>query len=137
MFSKIMIPVDLNHTEQMGKALAVAADLARTYDADIHIVGVTMTTPTEIALTPESFARKLGEFARERSSELGIPIQSHAEISHDLAIDLDEVLMRTADQIGADLVVMASHVPGFAEYVFASNAGYLASHARMSVLVVR
>lgn len=137
MFSKIMIPVDLNHTEQMGKALAVAADLTRTYDADIHIVGVTMTTPTEIAPTPESFARKLGEFASERSSELGIPIQSHAEISHDLAIDLDEILMRTADRIGVDLVVMASHVPGFAEYVFASNAGYLASHASMSVMVVR
>lgn len=137
MFSKIMVPVDLNHTEQMDKALAVASDLARTYDADIHIVGVTMTTPTEIAPTPESFATKLEAFAGVCSRELGIPIRSHAEISHDLAIDLDDVLMRTADKIGADLVVMASHVPGFAEYVFASNAGYLASHARMSVLVVR
>ena len=36
-----------------------------------------------------------------------------------------------------DLIVMASHVPGVAEYVFASNAGYLASHADLSVLVVR
>ena len=64
-------------------------------------------------------------------------VRPPVEISHDMAIDLDDVLMRTANEVGADLVVMASHVPGLAEYVFASRAGYLASHAKMSVLVVR
>jgi hypothetical protein len=32
---------------------------------------------------------------------------------------------------------MASHVPGFKDCVFSSNAGHLASHAPMSVYVVR
>jgi hypothetical protein len=32
---------------------------------------------------------------------------------------------------------MASHVPGLPEHIFASNAGAVASHAGMSVFVVR
>jgi nucleotide-binding universal stress UspA family protein len=32
---------------------------------------------------------------------------------------------------------MGSHVPGFAEHLFSSNAGYLASHTDISVFIVR
>ena len=42
-----------------------------------------------------------------------------------------------AEAVHADLVVTASHNPGFAEHLFASNSGYLAAHAPVSVLVVR
>lgn len=31
---------------------------------------------------------------------------------------------------------MATHVPGFKEYVFASNAGFLAAHTDVSVFIV-
>ena len=137
MYSNIMIPVDLKHVDQMDKALAVAVDIAKLYDAKAHIVGVTQSSPTEVARTPVGHAEKLAAFAAGRSKALGITFTPHSEISHDLAVDLDDVLARTAEAIGVDLIVMASHVPGFAERIFASNAGYLASHASMSVLVVR
>ncbi len=137
MFSKIMVPVDLKHTDEVSRAMAIATLLARTLDAELHIVGVTMSSPTEVARTPEEFAEKLRKFADEKSKDLGAPIKSHAEISHDMTIDLDQILMRTAKSIDADLIVMASHIPGLAEYVFSSNAGHLASHADISVMVVR
>ena len=137
MYSNIMIPVDLRHTDQMGKALSVAADIANLYGAKAHIVGVTQSSPTEVARTPADFAEKLAAFATERSKVLGITLTPHSEIGHDVAVDLDDVLARTAQAIGIDLIVMASHVPGFAEHLFASNAGYLASHASISVFVVR
>ena len=137
MFTKIMIPVDLKHVDQIMKAVEVAADLAKRYSAEAHIVGVTMSSPTEVARTPEAYAEKLAAFASEVSASHGVSFTPHAEISHDLTIDLDDVLSRAADKIGADLVVMASHVPGLADRVFGSNAGYLASHVSMSVLVVR
>ena len=137
MFKKIMVPVDLKHADQISKALAVAADLARQYSAEAHLVGVTMSSPTEIARTPEAFGEKLAALASDRSEAFGVTFTPHTEISHDMRIDLDDVLSRAAETIGADLIVMASHVPGLAEHVFASNAGYLASHASMSVLVVR
>ncbi len=137
MYSKIMIPVDIRHTDQMNKALSVAVDIAKLYGAQLHIVGVGQSTPSEVAHTPTEYAEKLTAFAAERSKALGVTFTPHTEISHDLAIDLDNVLKRTADAIGIDLIIMGSHVPGFAEHFFASNAGYLASHASMSVLVVR
>lgn len=137
MYSNIMIPVDLKHTDQMEKALSVAAGIAKMYGAKAHIVGVGQTVPTEVAHTPAEFTKKLATFAAERSKVLGTTFTPHSEISHDVAVGLDDVLKRAADALGIDLIVMASHVPGFAEHFFASNAGYLASHASMSVLIVR
>lgn len=137
MFSKIMIPIDLAHTDHMGKALNVAADLAKRYGAEAHIVGVTQSSPTEIARTPEAFAEKLSTYAAECSKELGVTFTAHSDISHDMRIDLDDVLQRIAKKIDADLIVMTSHVPGLTDYIFASNAGYLASHSSLSVFVVR
>ena len=137
MYSKIMIPVDLGHADQAHKALAVAADLAKAYSANAFIVGVTLTGPTDVAPNPEAYADKLSAFAAEQSEKLGVTFAAHTETSHDVTIDLDDKLAEAADKLEADLIVMASHVPGLAEYVFSSNAGYLASHASMSVFVVR
>ena len=39
--------------------------------------------------------------------------------------------------VGADLVIMASHVPGMLEHIFSSHGGYIAQHAKVSVFVVR
>lgn len=137
MFSKIMIPVDLGHAEQLDKALSAAAGLATQHGASVNVVGVTQSGPTPIARTPEEFAEKLSAFAADCSQKYGVTFTAHSEISHDPTIDLEATLMSAAESSGADLIVMASHVPGFAEYVFSSNAGYLASHSKMSVFVVR
>lgn len=137
MFKKIMVPVDLRHAEAMEKAMAVAASLARLYGSSAYVVGVTQSSPTEVAKTPEEYAVKLQAFADEHAKSLGVTFEAHAETSHDPTIDLDDVLEQASDAIGADLIVMASHVPGFAEHIFASNAGYLASHSHTSVFVVR
>ena len=137
MFKTIMVPVDLRHASTLEKSLAVAASLARLNGATPHLVGVTQTGPTEVAPTPEAFGDKLKAFADDQSRLLGVAFEAHTETSHDPTIDLDEVLETAAEKLGADLIVMGSHVPGFADHIFASNAGYLASHASMSVFVVR
>jgi len=137
MYSKIVVPVDLAHADRLEKALSVAADLAKHYQAELHYVGVTSSAPGAVAHTPEEFAGKLKAFADAQGSARGVAVQADAVTSHDPVRDLDDTLGRTVDELGADLVVMASHVPGFAEHVFASNAGYLANHANVSVLVVR
>lgn len=137
MFSTIMVPVDLRHTDKMKKAIKAAADVAKIYGSKAHLVGVTLSGPTEVAPTPEAFSERLSGFAAECSEQNGVSFQSHTEVSHDPTIDLDETLKRAAEHLGVDLVVMASHVPGWADYLFASNAGYLASHSDMSVFVVR
>lgn len=137
MYKCIVVPVDLAHTEKVEKALQVAAELTKLYGASLHIVAVTSTAPSAIAHNPEEFTEKLNAFAAEQGAGLGVSIVANARTSPDPAIDLDDTLSDEIHTLGADLVVMASHVPGFREFVFASNAGFLASHADISVLVVR
>jgi len=137
MFKKIMVPVDLAHQDRLERALSAATDLAKHYAADLYCVGVTTGTPSEVAHNPTEFAEKLADFAKQEGEKRGIEIKSQAYSSHDPAVDLDETLMKAVGELAIDLVVMASHEPGLPEHVFASNAGYLASHTAVSVFVVR
>jgi nucleotide-binding universal stress UspA family protein len=132
-----MVPVDLSHEETLGKALATAAGLSKYFGAPVCYVGVTTNTPSAVAHTPGEFAQKLEAFAQRQASEHGIEASSRAYASHDPAIDLDDTLMKAVHESGADLVVMASHVPGFMEHVWSSHGGRIASHTDASVFVVR
>lgn len=137
MYTKIMVPVDLAHVDRLDKALSTAADLSKHYGAPLCYVGVTAATPSAVAHTPAEFASKLEAFGAERAKADGVEASTLACTSHDPAIDLDETLMKAVAETGADLVVMASHIPGAPEYLFATNAGYLANHAKISVFVIR
>ncbi|MCP4286110.1 MAG: universal stress protein [Gammaproteobacteria bacterium] len=137
MYHKIALPVDLRHTDKLDKAVTTAADIARHYGASLTFVAVTAATPSEIAHNPSEFSEKLNNYAAEQADVHGIEISTDAAICHDPAVELDEALDSAFHKAGVDLVVMASHVPGFREYVFSSNAGYLASHTDLSVMIVR
>lgn len=138
MYKQIMIPVDLAHVERLEKALKTGADLARLYNIPVCYIGVAASAPSAVAHNPAEFAARLEAFTREQAVQYGLEkVNCAPYISHDPAVDLDKTLLRAVKESGADLVVMASHVPGLAEHLFASNAGYIAAHAEVSVLVVR
>ena len=138
MYKKIMVPVDLTHVEQLEKALATAADLSKHYSIPICYVSVSAVVPGPVAHNPAEFAEKLEEFAHEQARVRGLSeVSSVAYTSHDPTIDLDKTLLKAIEETDAGLVVMHSHIPGFPEYLFGSNAGYIAMHSQVSVLVVR
>lgn len=137
MYKSILVPVDLAHADRLEKALGTAADLSRHYDIPVCYVGVTTAIPGGVAHTPQEFAGKLAAFGEAQAAAHGITASTKMCVSHDPAVDLDATLMQAIEEVGADLVVMASHVPGVPEHVFATNAGYLANHARVSVFVIR
>lgn len=139
MYKSIMVPVDLQHVDKLSKSLSTAIDLARQYDATLHYVAVTPTAPSAAAHTTEEFTRKLAQFASEQGEQHGVATDSKAIVTSDPAVELDDRLLETQREIGADLVVMASHVPGVADklHLMSSNAGYIAKHANVSVFVIR
>ncbi len=137
MFKQIMVPIDLGHVDQLDKSLTIAADLSKHYEAPICYVGVTNEQPGRIALNPEDFAQKLDEFASEQAILHRINATSRAFVGHDLVTDVDDVLLRAVKQVGADLVIMASHVPTLVDYIWPSNGGKIAAHSEAAVLVVR
>ncbi len=130
-----MIPVDLEHADRLERALKTGADLAKLYDSKVTFVGITGVQPSHVARTPEEYAGKLGDFAREQATQRGIHAESKALTAHDPAVELDHMLLDAAHEIGADLIVAGTHDPH--AFDWPSHGGKLASHADISVLLVR
>lgn len=137
MFKSIMVPVDLAHADKLERAISVAADMAKHYTAKLTFVGVTTTAPGSVARSPEEFADKLSALAKAVGDNLGLEIGSLKVISHDPTADLDAALIRGLDEVGADLVVMATHLPDMTDMFLPSHGGALARHTKTSVFLVR
>ena len=137
MYHNIAVPVDLAHTDKLEKALKVSVDLAKLYSANVFLLGVTASTPSSVAHNPMEFLDNLTTYAKRMEQEFGVPFQPVMISCSDPIAELDESLNNWIHENPTDLVVMASHVPGFKDYIFHSNGGYLASHTDKSILLVR
>lgn len=137
MFKKIMVPVDLAHQDKLAGAIDLAADLAKLYGAEVCYVGATTSAPSATAASPEAYKIKLAEFADAQAQAHGETASSHMIVSHDPTTDLDTDLVKAVGEVGADLVVMATHVPNLGDRVWPSNGGRLATHTNVSVFLVR
>lgn len=137
MYKHIMIPVDLAHVDKSETALAVVADLAKHYGATVTYVAITSNLPSVIAHNPKEFGRKLADFAEKQGAQRGHRTAAQSVVSSDPAVDLDKNLAATVDEIGADLIVMATHIPNMADMLLPSHGGALARHTDASVFLVR
>jgi universal stress protein F len=139
MYRRILVPVDLQHVDALRKALATAAELAHRYGADVWYVAVTGKVPNRVAKSPEEFTLELEDFAAEMSRQFGLSITARSISSVDMTVELDDLVLAAAEDIGADLIVMASHAPGVPDrlHLIRSNAAYIVRHANISVFVVR
>ncbi|WP_340161588.1 universal stress protein [uncultured Hoeflea sp.] len=137
MYKKIMVPVDLAHVDKLACALDTAAKLAKLYNAPVTYVGVTSSAPGPLGHNPEEYAQKLSGFTATQASTHGIETDGKTVVSHDPAVDLDDALIKTANETGCDLIVMATHIPNVADHIWPSNGGRLATHTNASVFLVR
>jgi len=139
MYKSILVPTDLEHTEKLHKSLETAIHLAQHYGAHLCYAAVTSTAPSSVASSPEGFEEALKQFAAEQGQQHGIDTSAVTLIAHDPSVELDDKLLETIEKTGTDLVVMASHVPGLADklHILHSNAGKVATRAKVSVFVVR
>lgn len=139
MYSKILVPVDLAHTDKMPKALNTAIDIAKHYSATVCYITVTNTAPGAAAHNPEELAEKLEVFAEEQGKAHGIRATSKVLSTADTAVELDDKLLEAIKETGADLVIMASHPPGIGDrlHILHSNAANIVKHSDISVFVVR
>jgi len=131
MFGHILVPVDLDDEAVAAPAMAEAVRLAARDTARLSVVSVVPHWPDDPRETPGSFQPKLDAFidahARGRFAD-GI-----VKVGGSVAGRIEEV----AEEIGADLIVMASHDPKISDYLIGSNAAHVVLHTPCSVLVVR
>ncbi|WP_370646553.1 universal stress protein, partial [Photobacterium sp. OFAV2-7] len=50
---------------------------------------------------------------------------------------LNKKLLDAIDEIGADLILMATHIPNVSDYIFANHGNYISDHADISVFLIR
>jgi len=137
MYTNIMVPLDLAHKSTVENAIKVASDIGKLYGAKVSLVGVTASTPGSVAHNEQEFSEKLAHYAQSKSEEYGLEFDYKAVHNNDPAVELDDALADTCEEMGTDLVVMASHVPKFMDHFFKSNASRLVAHTSISVLIVR
>ncbi len=135
-YRKIMVPVDLAHLDSLRKALATAADLARHYQIPVCYVSVAGQKRRSAAAI-DDFQSRLESFALEQAELHGFEATAIAYVSKEATADVRRTLMTAIEEAEADLVVMASHIPDPDDQVFASNAGFVAASAAVTVMVVR
>ena len=141
MFKEILLPLDLGDVESSRKAVSAAIDLSRNEGTRLHpmcvVPGYSMSMVSQFF--PEGFEEKsLAEAAKQLDDFIAKNIPS--EIASQAIVangTVYEEILRTAERIGCDLIVMASHRPELKDYLLGPNAARVVRHANCSVLVVR
>jgi nucleotide-binding universal stress UspA family protein len=138
MYSRILVPVDLDNVEKLSKALNLAGQTAQANHAEVVYVDVVDAVPTISARTEgDRMAARLEDFVAAQAKQYHIKANDHVALRGDLHLNVGADIIRAAKEADCDLIVMASHLPGIKDHIFSSNAGYVASHAPMSVYVIR
>jgi len=140
-FKDILLPVDREHEASWQTALPVAIDYCKASGARLHVLTVVpgLGVGNVSSFLPMDFEQKILDqagqwmhaFARDHVPS-GIAVQhivGHGKVHREI--------LRVAAEIGADLIVMASHRPELADHLLGSNAAHVVQHAKCSVLVVR
>ncbi|MFC4552589.1 MULTISPECIES: universal stress protein [Halorussus] len=139
MYDRILVPTD--GSPQAARALEHALDLARTYDAQLHVLFVVDATAfaseVDASLVTdelESYGERAVESAAERASEAGIESVSTAVLRgtpHREILDY-------AEGHDVDLVVLGTHGRrGLDRYLLGSVTERIVRTADVPVLVVR
>lgn len=137
MFTKILFPVDLQHVDRLDRALAVVGRLAKESDAGVVYMAATASVPGPVASSPEAFGRKLETFVSDQASRYGIEAEAKTVVIGDPRVEADSAIVASAKDVGADLIVMQTHKPDLMDYIWHSNGERVASHAPISVFLVR
>ncbi len=136
MFKTVLLPVDVAHLDEGQKTLDLALSMA-TPDAAIILLYVMEDIPnwTDLDLPPDfkensmQTARKALESIAETTDR---EIQVEVRTGHAYS-----TILKEADAMKVDLIILASHKPGLKEYFIGSNTSKVVNHANCSVVVLR
>lgn len=139
MIKKILVPVDISQEIVGSAALSLASDLAKLKGAKLILFNVVERVPAFVeSQLPKGFAEDALSAATGKLTAVAgsLDLDPPAEIVVRHGHPSTEIL-EYADAAGVDLIVMASHDPGLADYLLGSNAARVVRHAHCSVLVAR
>ncbi|MGG7517199.1 universal stress protein [Allorhizobium undicola] len=136
MFKKIIVPVDCGQMGKGEKSLRQAASL-KNPDGEIILLTVVEKIPAYLTIdVPYELNATAGDEARRIVSHLASRTGIEAKVELRFGAAAHEILECARDH-AADLIIIASHVPDFSNYLIGATADRVVRHARCSVLVSR
>jgi nucleotide-binding universal stress UspA family protein len=115
--------------------------MARRYDAELTVMTVIPDFGMSIvgSFFEEGFAaRAMADVAAKLEAfctdNMPTDLRRHQRVAQGSIYD---AILRTADEIGCDCIVMGSHRPELKDYLLGPNAARVVRHAPCSVMVVR
>jgi len=138
----ILIAIDLNHDASWQHALPEAVAQARSKGATLHLAaivpdfGMTMIQDYFPAgFEKEALTRAYAAVSEFATTHVPDDVKWKAHVGHG---DIDREILRLTEEIGASLIVMASHPPSeLRSFLVGSHADRIVHRAPVSVLVVR
>ena len=142
MFNKILLTLDLNTPASWEKAMPQAIELARASGGELYIMSVVpdLGTPLVEGFFPLDFEKRAIALAAKALDKIvtenvpdGITVRQHLAFGK-----IHKKVLKTIEEIGCDIVVMASPKPDrVREFLVGSNADRIVRSSPVSVLVVR
>lgn len=141
MYKSVLVAIDLNDDSAAHRVAEAAFRLARDHGAALHIVNV--IPDFGMSIVGSYFS---SEQTKQMVKDERLKLEEWAanEVPDDMEFDLTVVkghvydnILKTADRIGADVIVLGSHKPEFEDYLLGPNAARVVRHAKQSVFVVR
>jgi nucleotide-binding universal stress UspA family protein len=141
MFKTVLLTLDLAHDDSWTKALPVALDTTRAWNAQLHVLTVVpeVAVPTLMQAGPLDYEAKLVPEARsalEQFVRAHVPADAPAQQIVTYGSIYREIL-RVAAALPADLIVMAAHRPQVGDFLIGSNAERVSRRAHCTVMLVR
>ncbi len=141
MYANALLAVDLGEDSWWTKALPRAVESAKACAAKLHLV--TVVPDFGMSVVGQYFP---DDFAATAVAQAGQDLKSFADAHIPAGGSVDtlvghgsvyEEVLRSAADIGCDLIVMAAQRPALKDFLLGPNAARVVRHADCSVLVVR
>ncbi|MEO4041936.1 universal stress protein [Hoeflea sp. CAU 1731] len=140
MFRNILAAVDLGDQETSTKVITGAMEVFTKGDT-LHVITVVPDYGLSIVGTffPKGHESQLIEHAQtELHAFTAKTVPEGTPLQHVIAHgSIYEEIIRAANNLKVDLIVMGSHRPALQDYLLGPNAARVMRHADQSVLVVR
>ena len=141
MFNKILIPVDLEHTESASRAIKLALDEAEISNAKIFVMTVAPGFGMPLVASffdEETVNRAMDEVSRHlrKFVTASIPEKFHPKTIVTQGNPAEQVL-KQARLNDIDLIVISSHDTEFEQVFLGSCSAKVVRHAKCTVFVVK
>ncbi len=136
MYTKIVVAVDITHGE-LGQMLLEKAVQLLDDGGEIRLLHVLDEVPSYIAAElPQDLGERRNAEARVELKAMsdGMSVPVRIEVRSGAA---SGQILQCAEDIDADLIMIASHRPGLSDYFIGSTAARVVRHAQCSVLISR